>query len=187
MKRHYDENGTEIDDLRVAETPLFDEPNPEVTPPLAAPYNGTGGAAGSATSYARATHDVESGKLGERQERVMRFLRNIGRPGLTCAEVCAMLEIHHGTASGLLSNLHAEGLVFRRVTPRNGQEPYVAREFRHGLADSECVDAPQRNARKVSASDVASAVALLESAMASANITITGNIADSLARIKGLL
>jgi hypothetical protein len=50
-----------------------------------------------------------------------------GLNGLTAKELCALANVHHGTASGSLSFLHKDGEIFRLAEKRNGYKLYVTR------------------------------------------------------------
>ena len=94
------------------------------------PYAGTGGWSGTETSRARAEDDKTSGRLSQRQQDVLRALYD--QPdGLIWSEIASALNLHHGQASGALSNLHKAGLVFQLTTPRHNCLPYVHRHFQH--------------------------------------------------------
>lgn len=88
------------------------------------PYRGTGGFVNRDTSRERAEHEVKSGKLAERQEAVLRILRQVGLVGATWRELGRELNLHHGQISGILSILHKEGRVFMLRHKRDGSHPY---------------------------------------------------------------
>lgn len=92
------------------------------------PYAGNGGWSGSATSRARAEHDVVSGKLAKRQQQVLDRLSSEPN-GMIWKELGACLGLHHGQISGALSNLHKAGFVFQLLEPRDGCLPYVHNKF----------------------------------------------------------
>lgn len=109
------------------------------------PYAGTGGWSGTATSAARAYHEVSSGKLTERQIKALGVLSRFPQ-GLIWSELADQLGLHHGQASSVLSNLHSAGLVFQLTKPRNRCLPYVHRDFEGRYEPSERRDYPDRTA-----------------------------------------
>jgi len=111
------------------------------------PYAGTGGWSGTETSKARAEDDKKSGRLSQRQQDVLRALYDQPE-GLIWSEIADALRLHHGQASGALSNLHKAGLVFQLVTPRDKCLPYVHSRYRH-LHDQRR-DKPTTNKRGLS-------------------------------------
>jgi len=113
------------------------------------PYRGTGGWSGTSTSRSRAEEESTNGSLSQRQEAVLAALFDHPR-GRIWSEIAATLNLHHGQASGALSNLHSAGLVFQTTTPRHRCLPYVHHRFRH-LHD-ERRDHPTSNKRGMSTS-----------------------------------
>jgi DNA-binding MarR family transcriptional regulator len=111
------------------------------------PYAGTGGWSGTETSKARAEDDKKSGRLSQRQQDVLRALYDQPE-GLIWSEIADALRLHHGQASGALSNLHKAGLVFQLVTPRDKCLPYVHSRYKH-LHDQRR-DKPTTNKRGIS-------------------------------------
>lgn len=93
------------------------------------PYAGTSGyAAGSAASESRTRDEDAKGATGRRQRAVLAQLLAAGPRGMTWREVSAALELHHGEASGALSNLHHAGMVARLTERRGRCSVYVAPE-----------------------------------------------------------
>lgn len=111
------------------------------------PYAGTGGWSGTDTSRARAEDDKTSGRLSQRQQDVLRALYDQPE-GLIWSEIADALRLHHGQASGALSNLHKAGLVFQLTAPRNKCLPYVHSRFKY-LHDKRR-DTPTSNKRGLS-------------------------------------
>lgn len=97
------------------------------------PYGGqsdpNSGFSGSETSEARARQADESGTTGRRQAETMRALAAHGTTGLTWRELATILEIHHGPASGVLSNLHKVGRIARLTTTRQRSKVYVLPQY----------------------------------------------------------
>ena len=58
-------------------------------------------------------------------DKTMDLLIEAGRTGVTVADVRRKLRIHHGTASGVLSNLHREGIIARLTERRSSSKIYV--------------------------------------------------------------
>jgi DNA-binding MarR family transcriptional regulator len=121
------------------------------------PYNGTGGHAGSDTSKERAEREADDGTLAKRQREVMAFLWAQADRGATWAEVAEHLGIHHGSASGALSNLHKTGRIVRTTDRRGRSEVYMIAEIAATLPVT--LAAPRANASK---KEIAEAVAVIE-------------------------
>lgn len=115
---------------------LFDDDLP-ITP-----YRGTGGSVDRDTSITRAEHEVKSGKLGDRQERVLKILFRVGTAGGTWKELGQELGLHHGQISGVLSNLHKEGRVFMLKETRGGSHPYCHKGIEGHFKPEDIYDKP---------------------------------------------
>lgn len=89
------------------------------------PYAGTSGHSGSETSKARAVHSDSSGQTARRQRQALALLDSYGQQGLTWKELATLLNLHHGSASGVLSVLHKTGRIARLKESRNGSKVYV--------------------------------------------------------------
>jgi hypothetical protein len=114
------------------------------------PYAGTSGWSGSETSRERAETADADGTTTERQQAVLRLLRerNVyadtpGNPvwtggigGLTWKELGVLAGMHHGQASGALSVLHKEGRIARLTERRNRCAVYVLPEYVQGRETS---------------------------------------------------
>ena len=105
------------------------------------PYAGTSGHSGSDTSKARALSSDSSGQTARRQRQALALLDSYGSQGLTWKELASLLNLHHGSASGVLSVLHKTGRIARLKESRNGSKVYVALSWiqgrtteRHGKA-----------------------------------------------------
>ena len=101
------------------------------TPPTATPYAGTTGHSGSDTSRERAVREASDGTASFRQSRILQLLGNAGPTGMTVVELRASRYGlgHHGTVSGALSSMHAEGLIAAlRHDRRGGAGVYVRPE-----------------------------------------------------------
>lgn len=96
------------------------------------PYAGTSGWSGSDTSRARAVEADTSGVTGQRQRDVLAFLAGCGPWGVTWAELAHALDVHHGTASGVLSVLHKDNRLARLSLRRNRCKVYVLPEYVNG-------------------------------------------------------
>lgn len=99
----------------------------DVTPIL--PYAGTSGWSGSQTSRQRATTADSNGLTSKRQRTVTHLLRQAGEQGLTWNELGQKMNLHHGSASGLLSVLHKTNVIRRLTETRNRCQVYVLPEY----------------------------------------------------------
>ena len=109
---------------------------------LFTPYNGTGGYVERPTSIARAVQEVEDGTLSKRQQAVLQLLHDAGKNGCVWQAVGQQLNLHHGQASGVLSNLHKSGEIFMLRKKVMRCHPYVAKQFRHYYTDEQVFDTP---------------------------------------------
>lgn len=91
--------------------------------------DGTGGHSGSDTSQARAERDRDSGRHTQRADDTLLFLALRGPLGATWFELADFLEVHHGAASGILSNLHKAGKIARTPARRNRSKVYVLPQY----------------------------------------------------------
>lgn len=114
----------------------------KATDQLFTPYNGTGGYVERPTSIARAVQEVEDGTLSKRQQAVLQLLDSAGKNGCIWQAVGQQLNLHHGQASGVLSNLHKAGEVFMLRKKVMRCHPYVAKQFRHYYTDEQVFDTP---------------------------------------------
>lgn len=89
------------------------------------PYNGTSGHSGTDTSKARAVNADRSGKTALRQAQALNLLAERTFRGMTWKELSEVTQLHHGTASGVLSVLHKAGRIARLKETRNGCKVYV--------------------------------------------------------------
>lgn len=117
-------NGTgRIQPRQPSATPADD---PWTQAPLPAlPYAGTSGWSGTQTSFQRAVAQDNEGTTTERQGAALAALEWAGADGLTWRELAARLYLHHGSASGVLSVLHKEGMVARLTETRQRCKVYV--------------------------------------------------------------
>ena len=83
------------------------------------PYAGTSGWSGSDTSRARAVRADSDGTTSAHQRQAISSLSWRGSDGVTWRELADEYGWHHGTASGILSVLHKEGVIARLSTSRN--------------------------------------------------------------------
>ena len=108
-------------------------------------YNGSQGYVVRRTSMIRNTADLES---------VLDAVKAQGYHGMTWHELGDWLGLHHGQASGALSNLHKKGLVFvMRDVTRQKCQVYVISEYKNVVADDKRVDEPAKikNTRQIDA------------------------------------
>jgi hypothetical protein len=101
------------------------------------PYAGTSGWAGSDTSRERAEQQDQDGTYTARQRTAMYELLHSLDYGVTWRELALATGLHHGQASGLLSNLHKEGRIVRLTERRNKCAIYVLPEYTLGRETSE--------------------------------------------------
>jgi len=87
----------------------------------------------------------------------MAFLWAQADRGATWYEVAEHLGIHHGSASGALSNLHKAGRIVRTTDRRGRSEVYMIAEIAATLPVT--LAAPRANASK---KEIADAVAVIE-------------------------
>lgn len=101
------------------------------------PYAGSSGWSGSDTSRERAEAADADGTTSERQERVLADLRAVTFIGLTWKDLAAARGMHHGQASGVLSNLHKAGHIARLTERRANCQVYVMPEHVNGRETQE--------------------------------------------------
>lgn len=92
----------------------------------------TGGWSGSETSHERAKSEARSGTLQQRQQEVLNMVARKRFAGATWREVSSTLGLHHGQASGALSNLHKGGRVVRLTQKRGKCAVYVYPDYVEG-------------------------------------------------------
>jgi hypothetical protein len=93
------------------------------------PYAGTSGWSGSDTSHSRAVTADHSGQTLDRQQTVIRLIRDSGSTGITWKDLSDLTGWHHGTASGALSVLHKVEKICRLSEKRNRCKIYVMPEY----------------------------------------------------------
>jgi hypothetical protein len=94
------------------------------------PYKGTAGWSGTDTSKARAINNITSGRELNNQQLALHLLKQAGTNGLTWKELSQATEMHHGTASGVLSVLHQSGAIVRAIKARNRCKIYVHQDYK---------------------------------------------------------
>jgi DNA-binding MarR family transcriptional regulator len=82
------------------------------------PYKGTAGWSGTDTSKARALNNLLTGKEYNNQQKALALLKD-NPAGITWKELSEAANVHHGTASGVLSVLHKAGAILRSANVRN--------------------------------------------------------------------
>ena len=93
------------------------------------PYAGTSGHSGSDTSAVRARTMDKSGKTAHLQNTALAIINNAEAEGVTWKDISERMNIHHGTASGVLSVLHLAGKIERLSATRNRCKIYVSPDF----------------------------------------------------------
>lgn len=112
-------------------------------------YAGTQGHVARPASQERAEREAHDGTAAERSLSVLALLRANPR-GLTWGEIADRLNLHHGQASGALSNLHKTGRVFMLREKRGKAHAYVHETFRDAYPETERFDTPaQTRAGKI--------------------------------------
>jgi hypothetical protein len=96
------------------------------------PYAGTSGWSGSATSQSRAVNADRDGTTSAHQRQALESLSGRGSDGGTWRELADEYGWHHGTASGVLSVLHKEGVIARLSTSRSRCKVYVLPDYVDG-------------------------------------------------------
>jgi len=92
------------------------------------PYNGTAGWSGTETSKDRALYNLRSGKEYTDQQMALMLLKH-NPSGLTWKEFAHRAELHHGSASGVLSVLHKSGAILRTTRKRDRCKVYMSIEY----------------------------------------------------------
>lgn len=117
------------------EMPTLFDPAPVDLPVL--PYGGESPWSGSDASHDRAVREDAFELTTGRQLDTITKLIDAGHRGLTWYELGQILNLHHGSASGVLSVLHKAGVI-RRLTERRGRSSvYVHPRFVNGRETSD--------------------------------------------------
>lgn len=98
----------------------------------ALPYAGSSGWSGSDTSRERALEADTSGVTAARQRNTVAYLHGVGSYGATWSDIAAALNVHHGSASGVLSVLHKAGKIMRLRQTRDRCKIYVLPDYVNG-------------------------------------------------------
>lgn len=93
------------------------------------PYAGTAGWSGTDTSKERALTNLRTGKELNNQQKALAILKRFAHRGLTWKELGGEADMHHGTASGVLSVLHKSGAIIRTSFVRNNCKVYMDISF----------------------------------------------------------
>lgn len=100
-------------------------------------YAGTSGWSGSETSRDRALDQDASGITAASQWAVLRLVSEAGVTGVTVAEIRQPhTDMHHGMASGALTNLHKGGHITRLTDKRGKCQVYVLPEHVNGRTEA---------------------------------------------------
>jgi hypothetical protein len=108
----------------------------------------TAGWSGSDTSHERAVRERDDGTISERQRRTVDLIARQYGHGMTWKELSDATGWHHGQSSGVLSNLHQEGIIDRLTIRRHGCLVYVNPRYVEGRPMS-----PFRHRRGLTATD----------------------------------
>jgi hypothetical protein len=79
-------------------------------------------------------YNLRTGKEYNNQQKALALLKEARANGLTWKEFGEQAEIHHGTASGVLSVLHQAGAILRGTRVRNGCKIYYSIEYSDAIA-----------------------------------------------------
>jgi len=103
--------------------------------------DGTTGHVDRPASIERAHREADDGTAAD---RALSILNELAREpfGLTWGEIADRLGLHHGQASGALSNLHRQGRVFMLRTKRGKAHPYVHDKYRVAYEEALRYDTP---------------------------------------------
>lgn len=93
------------------------------------PYAGTAGWSGTDTSENRAMINLRTGKEYNNQQIALYLIKKASISGLTWKELSNETNMHHGTASGVLSVLHKSGAILRGTRVREGCKIYLDISF----------------------------------------------------------
>jgi hypothetical protein len=74
-------------------------------------------------------YNLRTGKEYNNQEKALALLNKVRAYGLTWKELSEYTDMHHGTASGVLSVLHQAGAILRGTRVRNGSKIYYSIEY----------------------------------------------------------
>jgi hypothetical protein len=111
--------------------------HPELT------YAGTSGWSGTDTSEERARREDSNGKTLHVQSIVMAHVSRQGMDGRTVAELRrALPQMHHGSISSALTNLHRAGMLVCLTEKRERCHVYVRPEFVNGRSFRPAVRVP---------------------------------------------
>lgn len=91
-------------------------------------YNQTSGWSGSETSRERAQRHDSDGTTRDVQKLALTMLAILRHEGITWAELANLANVHHGTASSALTNLHKAGRITRLAERRGRSQIYVLPE-----------------------------------------------------------
>jgi hypothetical protein len=106
-------------------------------------YAGTSGWSGTDTSEERARREDSSGKTLHVQSIVMAHVSRQGMDGRTVAELRrALPQMHHGSISSALTNLHRAGMLACLTEKRERCHVYVRPEFVNGRSFRPAVRVP---------------------------------------------
>jgi DNA-binding MarR family transcriptional regulator len=98
------------------------------------PYAGTSGWSGSDTSKERAIRNDADGTTARNQKTALYWLEENRVHGMTWKDLSNRTEMHHGTASGVLSVLHKAGVIVRLKETRDRCAIYVLPEYTENRA-----------------------------------------------------
>lgn len=105
------------------------------------PYAGTAGWSGTDTSKSRALVNLRTGREYNNQQKALALIKQAGKLGLTWKELSNKTDMHHGTASGVLSVLHKSGAIIRgKGLVRNRCRLYFDISFTDEIANEEYIE-----------------------------------------------
>lgn len=74
-------------------------------------------------------YNLRTGKEYNNQQKALHLLKEARANGLTWKELSDHTDMHHGTASGVLSVLHQAGAIIRGRRTRGGCKIYYSIEY----------------------------------------------------------
>ena len=117
-------------------------------------YNGTQGSVNIDTSRNRVTPNLEI---------VLNQMERYGESGYTWKDIAWTLDLHHGQASGALSNLHRMGLIFTTTTTRReGCQVYFLNKYSFLFKDDLIVREPVKTKTRLERDALMDLLAVVE-------------------------
>jgi DNA-binding transcriptional ArsR family regulator len=93
------------------------------------PYGGTAGWSETDTSQERALFNLRTGREYNNQQKALALIKQSAEEGLTWKELSQATDMHHGTATGVLTVLYKSGAILRTNKVRNRCRVYMDISF----------------------------------------------------------